>query len=62
MIQTFLVREIGRGRCVEEHSLEMTKVLWGGGGGDNSRTEIAEFNGVAVICDMIYNSINPTYI
>jgi len=31
MIQTFLVREIGRGRCVEERSLEMTKVLWGGG-------------------------------
>jgi len=27
MIETFLVREIGRGRDVEERSLEMTEVI-----------------------------------
>jgi len=31
MIETFLVREIGRGRDVEERSLEMTEVLREGG-------------------------------
>jgi len=37
MIQTFFVREVGRGRGVLERSLEIAEVLRGVEGGDEDR-------------------------